>query len=360
MPARQRATTRKPRVLLIAPSLHFLGGQAVQATRLLKELGTEPEIEIAFQPIGPTPGWLRSVPYVRTVTSFVLYCALLLWRIRQHDVIHVFTAGLWSFTLWTIPAVYLSRLYGRKVIVNYRDGRAEQHLSWRSAKPTLLRADVVISPSDYLVEVFGRHGIPARRIYNIIDVSRFKYRARRQLRPILMTNRSLEPLYNVGCVLRAFAVVQRKYPDAALTVAHDGPCRPELENLATKLGLRNTSFIGEVPHQRVPDLYDSADIYLMSPNIDCMPGTLLECFASGIPAVATTAGGIPYIITHGVTGMLVDLDDHETMAAHVLRLLEDPELVERMTNAAYTELERYRWDTIRREWLDVYHELAAG
>jgi glycosyltransferase involved in cell wall biosynthesis len=351
----------KIRVLLIAPSLSIVGGQAVQASRLLQELGREPEIEIAFQPINVAlPKWLLRIPYLRTVLAFVVYTVQLLWRIPRYDVIHTFTAGLWSFALWTIPAINIGRMYGRKVIVNYRDGRAEQHLqTWRTAKPMLLRAAVVISPSDYLVDVFGRYGIPSRRIYNIIDFAAFRFRSRRNLRPVLMTNRGLEALYNVGCVLRAFALVQQRYPDASLTVAHDGPCRQELEKEARELGLKNTRFIGSVPQRQVPDLYDSADIYVMSPNIDCMPGTLLECFAAGIPAVATKAGGIPYIIDHGRTGMLVDLDDHVTMAEHVLRLIDDPNLAEQMTQSAHAELEKYAWANIRHEWLALYRELTG-
>ena len=62
----------------------------------------------------------------------------------------------------------------------------------------------------------------------------------------------------------------------------------------------------------------------------------------------------------GTGSMLVDLNDHETMAQHAIRLLEDPDLVEQMTKAAYAELEQYAWRNIRREWLAVYHELAGG
>jgi glycosyltransferase involved in cell wall biosynthesis len=348
---------------LIAPSLDILGGQAVQATRLLRELSKEPDLEIDFQPINPRiPQWLRAIPYVRTAITFLLYCVQLLWRIPRYEIIHTFSAGLTSFTLWTIPAVNISRMYGKKFILNYRDGQAEQHLREfpRTAKANLLRATVIISPSDYVVDVFARHGIPARRIYNVIDLSPFHYRQRRNLKPVVMTNRILEPLYNVGCVLRAFAIVQQRYPEATLTVAHDGMCRPELEKLAQELGLRNTRFIGRVPYPQVPDLYTAADIYLTSPNIDCMPGSLLECFASGLPVVATAAGGIPYIATHGKTGFLVDLNDHAKMAEYVIRLLEDPDLVERMTKAAYVELDQYKWENIRQQWVDVYHELAGG
>jgi glycosyltransferase involved in cell wall biosynthesis len=354
------AARRRPiRILLIAPSMDILGGQAVQANRLIRELRQEPHLVVDFQPINPRlPAWIRGIPYLRTALTLLVYCGQILWRIPRHDVIHTFSAGLSSFALWTVPAVYVSRAFGKKVILNYRDGQAEVHLeTWRLAKPGLLRASAVVAPSDYVVEVFRKRGIPARRIANVIDLDRFRYRQRRALRPVFMTNRILEPLYNVGCVLRAFAIVQRRYPQASLTVAHDGVCRPELEALARELGLRNTRFIGRVPQDRVPELYDAADIYLTSPNIDCMPGSLLECFASGLPVIATRAGGIPYLVTHEDTGLLVDVNDHEAMAACALRLLEDPDLVERSTRRARRELVQYRWPAIRRQWLDTYEQL---
>jgi L-malate glycosyltransferase len=356
----QAEVSRKTQVLLIAPSLDILGGQAVQATRLIRELNKEPDLQVEFQQIAPRlPRGLQNVKYIRTAASAVLYWIQLLRRIPNYDIIHTFSAGLSSFALWTIPAVNISRWYEKKFILNYRDGQAEEHLqTWRNAKPNLLKATVIISPSAYVVDVFARHSIPARRIFNIIDMSSFHYRQRRRLKPVFMTNRILEPLYNVGCVLRAFAIVQKKYPDASLTVAHDGVCRPELEALAREHDLKNTKFIGCVPHSKVSSLYDSADIYLTSPNIDCMPGSLLECFASGLPVIATRAGGIPDIVTHEKTGLLVELNDHNAMAECAIRLLEDPDLVERMTRAAYAELEQYQSANIRQQWVDLYRELA--
>lgn len=352
---------KKLKVLLIAPSSKFVGGQAVQAIRLIDELKKDPGVSIDFQPIDvPLPAWLSGIPYVRTVAGFLAYCFVMLGRVPRYDILHTFTAGLWSFALWTIPAIHIGRLFGKKVIVNYRDGRIEQHLaSWPSAKCHLKRAAAIVSPSDYVVDVLARHGIPARRIYNIIDVSRFRHRKRSKLRPVFMTNRALEPLYNVGCILRAFAIVQAKYPEASLTVAHDGPCRAELEALAGELSLQNTQFIGCVPNAQISELFDAADLYLTTPNIDCMPGSILESFASGVPVLATKAGGIPYLVTHDQTGLLIDLNDHQTLAKHAIRLLEDPDLVSRLTDQAYAELERYRWSVIRQEWVGLYRELTG-
>jgi glycosyltransferase involved in cell wall biosynthesis len=331
---------------------------------LLATLRREPSVEIDFQPINPRLAkpfrWLKQVRFVRTAVTNVIYVLQLVWRIPRFDVIHIFSAGKSSYTLWTIPAVLIGRLFRKILIVNYRDGQAEEHLStWKTAAPTLRLADVVISPSDYVVKVLADHGIAARRIYNMIDPSPFTFRRRRELQPVFLANRILEPLYNVDCVLRAFAIVQTRYPDAGLTIAHDGPSRAGLEQLARELKLRNTRFVGRVPHERIPELYDAADIYLTSPNVDCMPGSLVECFCSGLPVIATAVGGIPYIVEHERTGLLVRQDDHHAMADCAIRLLEDPGLVERLTDNARSCLERYSTNRIRDEWVALYHEIAS-
>jgi glycosyltransferase involved in cell wall biosynthesis len=352
---------RPVRVLLVAPSLGILGGQAVQASRLLLYLRRHPEIELSFQPINPDIGPLRHIKFVRTAAAFLVYLTCILARTWRYDVIHVFSASHWSYALWTLPALAAAKLCRRKIILNYRDGRAEEHLSrWRLARPTIRMMDLVVAPSAFLVEVFRRHGVPARAIFNTIDIEAFRYRMRRRLRPVFLHNRILEPLYNVECTLRAFRIIQQRYPDAQLTVAHDGFSRPALEDFARELGLRNTRFIGSIPHHEAPGLYDAADIYLTSPDVDCMPGSLLECFASGLPVIATAVGGIPYIARDEHTALLVPRDDHEAIARAAFRLLEDEALVERLTAAARDECRRYEPTAVAAEWLRVYEEFGPG
>ncbi len=351
-------------MLLIAPSLEILGGQAVQAARLLAQLRKEDSVVIDFLPMNPRlPGPLRllqRIKYVRTAATLLTFVLKLLARLPRYDVVHVFAAGYFSFWWAPMPAILLGKAFGKKVILNYRDGRAEDHLrNWRTAIPVIRKADVIVAPSGYLVDVFAKFGLPARSIFNVID-ERYSYRQRRRPRrgPVFLHNRILEPLYNVECTLRAFAVIQRRYPDASLTIAHEGVSRPALEQLARELKLERTRFIGSVPQDRMAELLDTADVYLTTPNIDCMPGSLLECFAVGLPIVATRAGGIPYIVTHEQTGLLVPCDDHQAVAAAALRLLEDDELVVRLTSNAHRELERYRWPQIRDKWLGLYRELT--
>lgn len=355
---------RTVRVLIVAPSLGILGGQAVQAARLFARLQAEPSLEVSFLPINPRlPGLfgkLQGVKYVRTVLTSVAYVATLLARVRRFDVIHVFSASYASFVLAPTPAILVAKLYGKKVVLNYRSGQAEDHLSrWRrTAIPTIRLVDEVAVPSPYLVDVFARFDLHARSIYNFVETDRFRFRQRIPLRPVFLSNRNLEPLYNVGCILRAFAIVQRRFPEAALTVAGDGKQRVELERLARELDLRHTEFIGRVEQARMHELCERADIYLNSSNIDNMPGSIIEAYAAGLPVVTTDAGGIPYILTDGETGLMVKRGDHEALAAAAIRLLEDDELAARLTANALAACRRYSWATVRDEWLKLYFELA--
>jgi glycosyltransferase involved in cell wall biosynthesis len=346
---------RRVRVLLIAPSVNIIGGQSIQANQLLRRLAKEPSVQVHFLAVNPRLYPALSMKYVRTVITLALYLARLAARIGRADVLHIFTPGYFAFYLAPVPALLLARLLGRKTILNYHDGRAEDHLAqWPMARRCMRLATTIVVPSDYLVDVFARFGLKATRIHNIAETDTLRYRERPQPQPVFLHNRGLAPEYNPACTLHAFAIVQRRYPEARLAIAHSGPLRDHLEILARSLGLRQTLFVGPVSPPQMAALYDSSDIYLMSPNADNMPLSLLECFAAGLPIVASNAGGIPNIVEDRQTGLLFPPNDHQAMAACALRLLEEPGLAERLARNARAQCEKYAWPQIRPQWLALY------
>jgi len=360
-----QAVHSKIKICILAPSLEWLGGQSRQASRLIAGLRTEASLSVDFIPHDPRlPKFLaglQQIKYVKTAVTWLMYCLILFVRLPKYDVLHVFCASYYAYALSAVPAILLGKVYGKKVIVNYRSGEAEDHLqNWRwTALPTIRLADAVVVPSGYLVDVFRRFGIRARPIHNMVELDRFQYRERNPPRPVFLTTRLLEPLYNVGCVLRAFAMIQRRVPGASLTVGGDGWQRPELEDLAAELGLRNTTFIGRVSWEKMPELYDSADVYLTATNLDNMPSSVIECYASGLPVVTTDAGGLPYIVKNEETGIMVRCGDHEALAVGALRLLEEQGLAFRLAYRARQECRKYSWETVRTEWLQLYRELGS-
>ena len=123
-------------VAIVAPSMGILGGQAVQASRLLRSWQDDPDVCAWLVPINPTPSpalaFTVRKKYARTIVTQMLYWPLLLRELRRADVVHVFSASYFSFLLAPLPAVLVARLHGKPVVMNYRSGEAPDHLK-RSA-----------------------------------------------------------------------------------------------------------------------------------------------------------------------------------------------------------------------------------
>ncbi|HSK11071.1 MAG TPA: glycosyltransferase family 4 protein [Vicinamibacterales bacterium] len=359
------AASRPLRVAVVAPTLSILGGQAVQAQRLLDGWKGDPDVEAWLVPVNPTPpGPLACavrVKYARTIATQATYWPSLVREIRRADVVHAFSASYFSFLLAPLPAILVARLLGRPVVLNYRSGEAPDHLARSPLARRLIRScERNAVPSAFLAGVFARYRIPTVIIPNTIDLERFAFRERAPLQPHLVSTRNLEPIYNVPCTLRAFAIVQREHPGATLTIAGGGSQDQRLRQLAASLNLRNVRFVGRVPVSEIWRIYAEGGIYVQSPDIDNMPSSILEAFASGNPVVSTDAGGIPAIVRNGVDGLLVRRDDHAALAAAVLRLLAEPELVQRLTREARASCEQYRWPVIRDRWLQLYRGAVLG
>jgi glycosyltransferase involved in cell wall biosynthesis len=287
------------------------------------------------------------------------YWPLLLRELPRADVVHVFSASYFSFLLAPLPAVLIAKLLGKPVVMNYRSGEAPDHLNRSGiARATLRSVDSNAVPSRFLQDVFAGFGIRAEIVPNIVDVDRFAFRRREPLTPHVLSTRNFESLYNVACTLRAFRIVQDRHPSARLTLVGAGSQDQALRRLAAELGLANVTFAGRVEPSEIWRYYAEADIYLQTPNIDNMPASVLEAFASGCAVVATNAGGVPAILTDDVHGLLVGCDDHQAAAAAILRLLDDPRLSARLADAARASCDTYRWETVRAKWVALYRSLA--
>ena len=363
MPAAER---RRLRVAIVAASLRIIGGQAVQVQCLVDGWASSRDVDAWFVPINPIPPkpfrWLLAIKFIRTLVTELSYLPLLVRALRRADVVHVFSASYTSFLLATLPAVMVAKLMSRPVIVNYHSGEAPDHLR-RSAIARLVMkrwVDAVVVPSTFLRGVFAAFGISAHVVANTIDVTRFAYRVRDPLRPRLISTRNFEPLYNVSCTLRAFARVQARCPEASLTLVGDGSQQRALRALADDLRLRNVTFVGRVDPSQIHRYYADADLYVQTPAIDNMPLSVLEAFASGLPVVATRIGGVPAILADGVHGVLVPADDHEALAAQVMKLVEEPAYARRLAAAARESCAAYEWPVVAAQWLAIYRSLASS
>ena len=345
-------------IALVAPSLDILGGQAVQARSLMDALARDGQ-DVLFVPVNPRfpygLRWMRRVPVLRTLLNECLYFARLT-RLRQADVVHVFSASYWSFLLAPVPAIVAARLFGKPVILNYHSGEAQDHLARYGAlvHPWLRWVDEIVVPSAYLRDVFAEYGYRARVVRNVVDTSRFRFRERPALRPLLLSNRNLEAHYRVDVTLEAFAILRQRWPQARLTIAGYGRERRRLEQRVREQRLGGVEFVGRVEPDAMPGLYQAADIFVNASVVDNQPVSILEAFAAGLPVVTTPTGDIPAMVRDNETGTLVPPDDREALAAAVAALLESPQRAARMAGLAREWVQQFTWPQVCGAWIDVY------
>ena len=357
---------RRLRVAIVAASLRILGGHSVQAERLLHGWADDPRVEAWLVPIDPVPrspfDRLLRVKYLRTIVTQLCYWPRLLAQVARADVVHVFSASYTSFLLAPLPAVLVARLLGRPIVLNYHSGEAPDHLRRSRLARLVLRRWVHVNavPSAFLREVLERFAIAAHVVPNTIDLKRFSYRVRDPLGPHLLSTRNLEPIYNVACTLRAFARIQARHPRATLTLVGAGSQETSLRALARELGLRGVTFAGRIQPSDMPRYYDAADIYVQTPDVDNMPLSLLEAFASGLPAVSTAVGGVPAILAHGEQGLFAPAGKDDAVAAQIETLLDAPSYARQLAAAAHDSCSRYAWSAARERWLEVYEAALAA
>jgi glycosyltransferase involved in cell wall biosynthesis len=356
---------KRLKVAIIAPSLRYVGGQAVQAELLMRLWREDSDVEVSFITVDPPlPGlfrWAENIPGLRTILREPIYF-FHLWRgLRDVDIAHIFSASFWSFLLAPAPAWFVARLRGKKTVINYRSGEARSHLrSFRSAKFVLSRVDGIVAPSGYLVDVFREFGLKAVVVPNVVDLTQFHYRARSPLRPHLVCTRGFSTYYCVDVVVRAFAEVKKTHSEARLDLVGGGPLETDVRKLVDELKLSNVNFTGVASRGDIGKCYDDADIFINASRLDNMPVSIIEAFAAGTPVVTTSPESIPYLVDNEVTGLLSPVGNDQALAANVLRLLSEPALADQLARNAYAKSSNYTWQAVRGQWVKVYRDLITA
>lgn len=219
------------------------------------------------------------------------------------------------------------------------------------ARISLQRANRVIAVSRFTADLVKQTGVPPARIEIVhpgCDLKRFCPREvpaeiRQQ---VLGKNYRHKVILSVGTVqrkghdmtLRALPALLKRIPNLTYVIAGEGPNRSTLEKLATELGIRpHVIFPGHVKEEELPILYSLCDVFVMPSreqrhlnDVEGFGIVFLEAAACAKPVIGGRSGGIADAVLDGVTGLLVDPNSPESIAAAVERLLTDPLLAKRL------------------------------
>jgi glycosyltransferase involved in cell wall biosynthesis len=173
--------------------------------------------------------------------------------------------------------------------------------------------------------------------------------------------RQLFPRKGIRFLIEAAAQLTPRFPALKVVVAGDGFERPELIKLAESLGIADrVTFLGWVPNSELPPYYRAAAISVIPSLEEGFGIPAAEAMGCETPVVASDAGGLPEVVEHGVTGLIVPRGDSTALAEAMGRLLGDPALRAQMGQAGRERsLRLFDWDRTAEQFERIYAQVMA-
>jgi glycosyltransferase involved in cell wall biosynthesis len=216
------------------------------------------------------------------------------------------------------------------------------------------RADFIICISSFHRDFFKKLGASDSQLHIVhcgIDLEHFSpathhRKAGERLR--ILSSGRLVGKKGFNYLIDACAILQKQGVDFDCTIGGSGPLEDALRKQVEQLGLTERVHVTgkEITQEELPSFMHTGDVYCLpcvwaeDNDVDGLPQMLMEAMACGLPAISTRLVGIPDLVIDGRTGLLVEPNDTQQLAAAIIRLCDDPELAAKLA----TEGRRYCYE----------------
>ncbi len=313
-------------------------------------------ITIHFLDIGKDPRQIfnQSIGNLITYTWKAYKYARELVTLHNFDLIHAFfgiPCGYIAMKMGGVPYIVSLRgsdvpFYSKKYkwldrfFLKRMSGKIWKRAAYVVANSRGLKALALQSYPKQVIEV----------IPNGIDLQKF-YPASRKNRKgmlrVIAVGRFI-PRKGYGYLIKALEGLQSQ---VQLSLVGAGPLKEELESIAKQVE-GNVHFTGRVPHEELPELYRSHDVYVQSSFNEGMSNTLLEAMASGLAVVATNTGGSEELVSGN--GFLVSMRDSKDIREKLLHLCNNSVLVKEMGVRSRIVAEQFGWEHCAGQYNNLY------
>ena len=301
--------------------------------------------------------------YIVTSIPFIFLKSLALIKKEKIDILHCqgFVSGFLGF--------FLSKLNNIPYIVTVQ--RIEENKGYLR-KLVYANANHCIAASKSIESYFESMGVKKIKVIpNGVNLRKFanihRAEARKELRLedefVVISVARLEKVKGISYLVRAADIISTRFhfemPNFKILIIGDGSDRKYIEQLieAFNLGGR-VKLIGQVKNREVPNYLAAGDCFVLPSEREGFGIVILEAMASHLPVIATNVGGVPDIVKHEQTGLLVDSKNPEQIARAILRLYKDKDLSTALRLNAYSALGKYDWDSISQEVKLIYQNLV--
>jgi len=352
-----------------------VGGVAAHVYELGKALAKlNHEVDVLTLPLGKTSGVIEemsgmSVYRIKSFKNEPFFTWIFKKFLEKYiankkpDVIHVHgMRPLMSTKGIKVPVVFTNHTSGYLKRIE-KGGRELEKIASR-----LQHISAVIAPSEELCEATRIVGYkkPVKFISNGVDIEKFVPKIAGNLKStfgwsendvvVLLARRLVE---KNGVNVFANAAAQVNNSKAKFLFAGDGPERAQVEKILKDGGVtKNCRLLGNVPNDRMIEIYQSADISVLPSFMEATSITGLESMSCGLPLIGTRVGGIPFLINDHETGLLVNPGSANEISSAINRLIEHPGIRKEYGLNARKRVEHmFSWLKIAEKTIEIYRRV---
>lgn len=355
----EKAAARQSRVLVV-PAGHCdeLSREEVvgELRTVLGSHGYQTEVFSFAGATGSGWGFTGKALARNGVLRYVRYLKALARRLVKCDVLHLVYYPRVSFMFRVLPLVLLAKFFGRKVVLDHRTpiiftpGGGERFFVervWRLC-------DRVLVLSAYQRQIVNSFGGTAEFIRAGVDLDRIKPRVIKSVQPHIAVAADLEIEHNIASAIRAFKLVKQKYPRTEMTIIGTGSEEASLRAMVERETIHGITFAGPASGQKRTELLSNCDLYLNCSSVDYISAATAEAFACGLPVLTTLLTGGGEVLRSREDIILLPYGDHVGAAERVIELVENPELVEKLSLSSRKTGESYGSVQRRDAWGSLY------
>jgi glycosyltransferase involved in cell wall biosynthesis len=248
---------------------------------------------------------------------------------------HVTSSGFWAALCGFHP--YVLTAWGSDIVVQPKKSKL---IGWK-AKFALNNAEMITCDAEHMVERMVEMGVDREKIkliYFGVDTQKFsanqtdagikgKYQIASDS-PIVISLRSLNPIYDLESLVKAVPLVLGQVPEAKFIIVGDGEQRGYLENVATSLGVGDSvRFTGPISNSDIPRYLASSDVYVSTSLSDAgLAASTAEAMASQLPVVITDFGDNSQWVKEGQGGFLIPVKSPSLLAERIVYLLKNEDV----------------------------------
>ena len=194
-------------------------------------------------------------------------------------------------------------------------------------------------------------------LFNKVKKNSFKKRNSIKEKHLVLFFGRLNPTKGPEKLAQAAIEISKTRKDIAFVWV--GPDEGKAQEVSELIkGYKNMKYLGPIRGKdKIAEMYQAADVYVLPSYREGLPLTLFEAMASGLPIIASPVNGIPYEMKEPENGFFSNYGDIDSLKKNILKVLDNPSLAKKISLNNFKKSKQYDWDRIYQEYMKEYSKL---